>query len=94
MVMVKIYYFSGLGTFLAALSYCEVVWVQNLELSLILQDVHYLSDRFEFVSYNHIYRERNSKADLLAKAGGNLHEGFWNILEQNEAASTENFQVF
>ena len=68
--------------------------LQNLELSLILQDVHYLSDRFEFVSYNHIYRERNSKADLLAKAGGNLHEGFWNILEQNEAASTEIFQVF
>ena len=68
--------------------------LQNLELSLILQDVHYLSDCLDYVSYKHIYRERNSKADLLAKAGGSIHEGFWNIFEQNEADSTEIFQVF
>lgn len=43
--------------------------LQNLELSLILQDVHFLSDSFDFVSYKHIYREMNSKADLLANQG-------------------------
>ena len=68
--------------------------IQNLELALILQEVHYLSDSFDHVSYKHIYRERNSKADLLAKAGGSIHEGFWHTLEQNEADSTETFQVF
>ena len=40
------------------------------------QDVHYLADSFDYVSFKHIYRERNFKADTLAKVGGSLLEGY------------------
>ena len=68
--------------------------LMNLELALILQDVHYLVDSLDFVSFKHIYRERNFKADSLAKAGGSILEGFWSTCEQRGAEIIETFQVF
>ena len=47
----------------------------------ILRDVNRLTDCFDSVSFRHIYRERNSFADALAKAGGSILEGFWSIKE-------------
>ena len=66
----------------------------NLELAMILQDVHYLVDTLDFVSFKHIYREINFKADSLAKAGGSILEGFWSSCEQRGAEIIETFQVF
>ena len=66
----------------------------NTELSMILQDVHYLADSLDYVSFKHIYRERNYKEDTLAKAGGSTLEGSWSICEQRGAAMVETFQVF
>ena len=61
---------------------------------MILQDVHCLVDSLEFVSFKHIYRERNYKADALAKASGSTLEGSWSICEQRGTENVENFQVF
>ena len=53
----------------------------NLELSMILHEVHRLIDCFDYVVLKHIYRERNYYADGLAKAGGMIMEGYWSIKE-------------
>ena len=58
--------------------------MHNLELSLILQEVHRLSDWFELVQFQHIYRERNRLADTLAKDGARISEGYWHIKEFRE----------
>ena len=42
--------------------------IQNIQLSQVLYEVIRFSDMFEFVDFKHIYRERNSLADELAKA--------------------------
>ena len=44
--------------------------LMNLELSMILQEVNRLTYSFECVVLKHIYRERNSHADVLAKLEG------------------------
>ena len=49
----------------------------NTELAMILQDVHCLADSLDYVYFKHIYRERNYKADALAKEGGSILEGSW-----------------
>ena len=41
-----------------------------------------------------LYRERNFKADSLAKASGSLIEGFWSTCEQRGAEIIETYQVF
>ena len=66
----------------------------NIELAMILQDVHFLADSLNYVSFKHIYREQNFKADTLAKEGGSLLEGFWSTCEQRGAEIIETFQVF
>ena len=50
--------------------------LMNLELAMILQDVNRITDSFDYVVFKHIYRERNSSADALAKAGGRILEGY------------------
>ena len=42
----------------------------NVFLSPVVDDCRYLLSRFEQISVLHIYREANSCADALAKAGG------------------------
>ena len=66
----------------------------NIELAMILQDVHRFTDSFEYVSFKHIYRERNSIADALAKAGGRILEGFWDIKEQRGDDIVETFLIY
>ena len=61
---------------------------------MILQDVHCLADSLDYASFKHIYREQNFKADTLAKAGGIILEGSWNICEQRGSSLVETFQVF
>ena len=54
-----------------------------LELAMILLDVHRITDSFDSVVFKNIYRERNTAADVLAKDGGRILEGFgqlWNIV--------------
>ena len=68
--------------------------MHNLELSLILQEVHKLSDCFELVQFQHIYRERNSLADTLGKDGVRINEGYWLINELREDSSSESYQIF
>ena len=46
--------------------------LMNLELAMILQDVNRITDCFNYVSFKHIYQERNFSADALAKAGGRI----------------------
>ena len=53
-----------------------------------------MADCFDYVSFKHIYRERNSSTDALAKAGGNILEGSWSIKEHRADAVVETFQVF
>ena len=66
----------------------------NLELAMILKDVNRFTDCFEFVSFNHIYWERNSSADALAIAGGRILEGYWSIKEHWVDSVVETFQFF
>ena len=66
----------------------------NIELAMILRDVNSIADCFDTVSFRHIYRERNSAADALAKAGGRILEGYWSILEHRPETEVETFQVF
>ena len=61
---------------------------------MILRDVNRLADCFGSVSFRHIYREINSSADALAKAGGRILEGSWSITEHRPDAVVETFQVF
>ena len=46
--------------------------LMNLELAMILQDVNRITNSSDYVVFKHIYRERNSSADALAKAGGRI----------------------
>ena len=55
--------------------------MQNLELLWLLHEVNIISYMFEYVELKHIYRERNSHADILAKEGASILEGFWHIKE-------------
>ena len=41
--------------------------IQNIQLAQILHEVNRIADILESVEYKHIYRERNSIADVLAK---------------------------
>ena len=59
--------------------------IQNIQLAQILLEVHRLADLFETVHFMHIYRERNSRADLLAKDGSNVLNGSWQISEHRAA---------
>ena len=68
--------------------------MHNLELSLILQEVHRLSDSFEMVQFQHIYRERNSLADTLAKDGARISKGFWRIKEVRGVSTIESYHIF
>ena len=61
---------------------------------MILRDVNNIADCFDTVSFRHIYWERNSAADALAKAGGRILEGSWSILEHHPDTEVETFQVF
>jgi hypothetical protein len=41
----------------------------------LLDEVFLLKQHFDFISFTHVYRERNSIADKLSKEGAQLQEG-------------------
>ena len=49
---------------------------------------------FEYVDLKHIYRERNSHADSLAKDGAFVMEGFWHIKEFRASGNYDTYQIF
>ena len=55
--------------------------IQNIQLAQILHEVNRFVDMLESVGYKHIYRERNSLANVLAKDGSNVQVGYWKITE-------------
>ena len=46
-----------------------------LQLSPILEEIFILKSNFDYISFTHVYRERNSIADGLSKEGAQLQEG-------------------
>ena len=48
----------------------------NLELAQVLNEVNRLADLFEHLDLKHIYRERNSLVDGLAKVGALVMDGY------------------
>ena len=53
-----------------------------------------LIDCFDYVVLKHIYWERNSYADVLAKAGGMILDGYWSIKEYRADEVVETFHIF
>ena len=68
--------------------------IKDVQLTQVLQEVIRISDLLEKVDYKHIYRERNSKADALAKEGANVLKRHWIIHEFRASETYESFQVF
>ena len=61
---------------------------------MILEDINRFTHCFDYVSFKHIYRKRNSATYAMAKAGGRIMEGSWVIKEQQGDDIMETFQVF
>ena len=59
--------------------------IQNILLEQILLEVHRLADMFDNVHFKHIFRERNTYADRLAKDGSNILAESWQISEHRDA---------
>ena len=55
--------------------------IQNIQLAQILLEVNILADMFESMHFMHIYQERNTLEDILAKDGSNILNGSWQISE-------------
>lgn len=53
----------------------------NHTLLPILEEIFQLKQAFEFISCCHIYRERNSKEDIISKEGIRQHLGVWQVAE-------------
>ena len=66
----------------------------NLELSQVLHEVNRLTNMFEHVDLKHIYRERNSHADVLAKVGTLVMGGYLYIKEFRSSEINESYQQF
>ena len=59
-----------------------------------MHEVIRIIDFLEKVDFKHIYRERNTEADALAKEGANVLEGHWIVHEFQASETYESFQVF
>ena len=68
--------------------------IQNAQLAQILMEVHRLVDMFDSVVFMHIYRELNTLADVLAKDGGNVMSGSWQISEHRAVGCFETVKLF
>ena len=66
----------------------------NLELAQVLNEVNRLSDMFEHLDLKHIYRERNSYVDGLAKVGALEMDGFQVIKEFRGYEMNESYQQY
>ena len=57
---------------------CDVFWLLP-----ILEEVFLLQQRFNYISFTHVYREQNGVVDRLSKEATQLPFGYWKILEQD-----------
>jgi hypothetical protein len=64
--------------------------ISNLNIGPIMHIVLELSNIFYFISFKHIYREFNTKVDLLSKDALSLQKG---ILEAQEFRGEDHFVV-
>lgn len=66
-------------------------WFNNIiachthTLNNILDEINIFKSHFNEITCNHIYREHNSSADELSKAGTSLPRGEWLIQEQRRS---------
>ena len=57
-------------------------------------EVNRLADMFDSVDFMHIFRERNTLANVLAKDGANVLSGSWQISEHRAAECFESVKIF
>ena len=57
-------------------------------------EVNRLVDMFDSVVFMHIYRERNTLANVLAKDGANVMSSSWQISEHRAAECFESVKLF
>lgn len=62
--------------------------LQNVGLQAVMEQITTMRRSFHLVSFSHIFREHNSKADTLSKAGVSLEAGKIKIQEENESVTT------
>jgi ribonuclease HI len=67
--------------------------IQNIHLSNILRDIRLTFQDFEWLSFHHIPRELNSKADELSKEALELHSGTYAYYEYKEGVEAEAMEV-
>jgi ribonuclease HI len=60
---------------------CKVQICHNIFLIPILEDIFRFMDSFHSVALKHVYKNQNSIADLISKAGIQLLFGQWHVLE-------------
>ena len=53
----------------------------NSTLDTLYEEINRTLSIFESISFKHVYRERNTDANKLSKAGLNLQWGYWKIME-------------
>jgi hypothetical protein len=62
----------------------EDIQMQNLILSLIFEEVKRMQTSFNSISFSHVYRELNTKADALSKEELQLDNRDWTVLESKD----------
>ena len=67
--------------------------IQNVQLAQILMEVNRLVDMFDSMVFMHIYRERNTSADILVKEGANVMSSSWQISKHREAKCFETVKL-
>jgi hypothetical protein len=63
--------------------------IQNINLSTVMRDVRLTYQSFEWLSFHHILRELNSKADELSKEALQLQRGAFRYYEYFDGTETE-----
>lgn len=50
-----------------------------MRLRPIIEDIHQLSSLFDHITFSHVYKEQNDRADQLSKEAVGLNLGSWQI---------------
>ena len=61
---------------------------RNASLDVLYEETCRSLSFFESISFKHVYREHNEEVDKLSKAGLNLQQGHWKILEVKDSEAT------
>jgi hypothetical protein len=63
--------------------------IQNFTLLPLFQEIQNSLSGFSYISFDHVYRNRNEEVDRLSKAGLEMDKGVKKIAEKNQALSSE-----